>query len=175
MMKNKQSQEKTFDYIGAYEQAIADIITTCGSREAANKMLDEIYKHYEKTDAAIRKLAKECGRDTQRFETEKALLLQKARHDLDATVEAHAPHTKEHMKEIILGASLAIAAIVMPVVYPASLLLTASSVMAIGSSYYIGFNNLSRWKALAGKSKISSLLGVIRPRRVKLEGIMKKK
>ena len=174
MQKLEEIKEKTFDYIGAYEQAIKEIVKTCGSRESANKMLDDIYKHYERTDAALKKLERECGKDTEKFEMKKVELLEKAKYELNMNVEKHAPQTKERTKEIILGASLAVAAVVMPVVYPASLLLTASSMVAIGSSYYISFNVLRRWKALAGKAKIRSLLGTIKPRRVKLEAVAKK-
>lgn len=175
MIKNRQNEEKTFDYIGAYEQAIRDIVDSCGSREAANKMLDDIYKHYEKTEAALKKLEKAYGKGSEKFEMEKALVLERARLELNSTVERHAPHTKEHMKEIILGASLAISAIVMPVIYPASLLLTASSIVAIGGSYYISFNVLRRWKASAGKSKIAGMLGVVKPRRSRITALLDRK
>ena len=174
MQKAKETEEKTFDYVGAYEHAIKDIIETCGSREAANRMLDDIYKHYEKTDASLKKMEKAYGKGTERFEVEKTLLLEKARTELNQSVEKHAPSTKEHIKEIILGASLAIAAIAMPALYPASLLLTASSIIAIGGSYYVSFNVLRRWKALAGKSRITDLLGVVKPKRLKLAALQEK-
>jgi len=175
MMAAKQGEKETFDYINAYEKAAMDVVSACGSREAANRMLDEIHGHYEKTDIQLKKLEKDHGAGSAKFEQEKALLLKEANRQVHVSIERYAPQTKDHVKEIILGVSLAASAVFMPAIYPASLLLTASGIAAVGGSSYISYNLLRKWKVLVGKTKMAGMVGVLNPKHVKLGGFLKKK
>lgn len=165
-MKQAPFESKAPDYIGMYEQSIRDIVRECGSREAANKMLDELQKHYEATDKKLKQIERENWKDPEKHAVEKARLIAIARHELSAIVDKHVPHTADHTKELIVGASLAAAALLIPATYAVSTLVIATSLVSIGSSYYIGFKMLKNWRAIAGKERISRLAGVAHPKHV---------
>lgn len=149
--KTKVLPTKEFDYIGMYNEAIEKVIEACGSKEAANRMLGEIEKLYERTAEELAKA---------RDENKKVQILQGARAKIGDVIRKYAPGASEHTMEIILGASLAISALVIPT-FGASLLAVISTLAAIGSSYYISFKILRNWGAIAGKARITSLVGLI--------------
>ncbi|MEM2137951.1 MAG: hypothetical protein QW568_02590 [Candidatus Anstonellaceae archaeon] len=165
-MKVAPFEAKVPDYIGMYEQSIRDIVRECGSREAANQMLDELEKHYEDTDRKLKQLDRADWKDPERHASEKARAIAIARHEVAQIIDKHVPHTADHMKELIVGASLAAAALLIPASYAVSTLVVATSLVSIGSSYYIGFKMLKNWKAIAGKERVSRLAGVAHPRHI---------
>ncbi len=166
-MKTAPSQVHAPDYIGMYEKAISDLVHECGSREMANELLDALQKHYEATDKRLKALQKQYWKDPEKHAEEKAKLLAIARQDTAEIIEAHVPHTADHTKELIVGASLAVAALLIPVTYAVSTLAVATTLVSIGSSYYIGFKMLKNWKAIAGKERVSRLAGLASPKNVK--------
>jgi hypothetical protein len=154
------SQAHAPDYIGMYEKAISDLVHECGSRQRANELLDALQKHYESTDRKLKALQKQYWKDPEKHAEEKAKLLAIARHETAEIIEKHVPHTADHTKELIVGASLAVAALLIPVTYAVSTLAVATTLVSIGSSYYIGFKMLKNWKAIAGKERVSRVSGI---------------
>ncbi len=165
MQKAKMFEGASFDYVGAYENAIRELVQSCGSRSAANKLLDELHEHYERTDLALKKLRRETT-DSKEHAAKKIVLLEKAKHDVSMIIEKHVPHTSDHVKELIMGASLAVTAALLPMTHGFSTVVAATSVIAIGGSYYIGFKLLRNWKAIAGKHTVSQMAGVVGPKHV---------
>ncbi len=165
-MKEAQQQTHAPDYIGIYEKAIKDLVRECGSREAANRMLDDLQKHYETTDRQLKELHKRDWTNPEAHAVEKARLIEIARHEVSTIVEKHVPHTADHVKELIVAASLATIALLLPTTYAVSTLSVATGLISIGSSYYIGFKMLKNWKAIAGKERVSRLAGVASPKHV---------
>jgi len=165
----KNAEGAAFDYVSAYEKAMRDVVQACGSREAANEMLDELHDHYEKTGVELRRLKRLYGDKPEAHAAKKAALLARARQEVNEIIEKHAPHTGDHVKELILGTSLAATAILLPVSYAVSTLAVATSIVAIGSSYYIGFKLLNNWKAISGKERIASMAGRVGPKHIGAE------
>lgn len=160
-------EKETYDYIGAYEKAIRDVVKASGSRDAANRMLDDLHDHYEKTGVELKRIKRIYGDRPETHETKKAALLTDARFEVNQIIERHVPRITDHVKELIIGTSLAATATMLPATYAISTLAVATGIITIGSSYYIGFNLIRKWKALAGKHKIASYAGVMSPRHVK--------
>jgi hypothetical protein len=156
------TQSSSSEYLEAYERAMKDVVSSCGPA-SANKMLKEIEDVYMRTDASLKRLRT----DAPEYETQKNILLGKAREEVHSVVEKYAPNTSDHIKELILGTSLAISATLLPVAAAASALLTATSIIAIGSSYYIGFKILKNWKAISGKNTLAGLAGKVPSKSVK--------
>jgi hypothetical protein len=169
----KENEKREFDYIGAYEKALKDVVSACGSRETANKLMTELERQYETTEKELEKLDK----NTPEYDSMKNIVLGRARESIHSIIEKYLPHTSDHMKELILGASLAISAVLLPAAATASLLMTASSIVAIGGSYYIGFKLLSNWKTMTSKNTIARMTGKVSHKSVKGLGIklLKKK
>ncbi|VVC01680.1 Uncharacterised protein [uncultured archaeon] len=166
MDENGTDGNGTFDYVGAYEAAIKEVVKACGSREAANRMLDELHAHYEKTGAELKRIKRIYGDRPELHSQKKAALLADARFEVHRIIEQHAPHTSYRVHEVFLGTSLATAATILPAALAASTFSTAAAIAAIGSSYYIGFRLLRRWKALAGRHRVAAYAGMASPRHV---------
>lgn len=173
MQKTAAIETPSTDYVAAYEKAIRDVVQACGSRQAANQMLTELHVHYVQTGEHLRRLRREYGSDPEAHAARKAALLARAKEEVHEIIGRHLPHTSDHMKELVMGASLAITATMLPVAYAASTLAVATSIVAIGSSYYIGFKLLRNWKAISGKHRVASLAGRVGPRHVGLPKIAK--
>ncbi|MCX8174691.1 MAG: hypothetical protein N3E51_00595 [Candidatus Micrarchaeota archaeon] len=163
MPVEKEFREAYFDYIGNYEKSINEIISACGSREAANRLLGELNRHYEKTDFELKRIKKEYWKEPEKHAAEKARVLAEARYEVAQIIERHVPHSADHVKELIIGASLAVAALMIPVTYAFSALSAAASVLSIGGSYYIGFKLLKNWKLIASKGHVSSMTERVPP------------
>src|SRR3989338_1966204 len=101
------TESKVFDYIGAYEKAIRDLIAACGSKEAANVMLDELHQHYESTYSRLQQLDRELGEAHPMHPVRKRAILARANGEVHGIIERHVPHTSDNIRELIIGASLA--------------------------------------------------------------------
>ncbi len=163
-MKTAPSRKEVPDYIGMYEKALGDIVKECGSREQANRLLDELQKHYESTDKRLKALDREWWERPEEHAAQKAKLIAAAREEIAGIVDRHVPHISDSMKEMLMGVSLAVAALLIPATYAVSTLVVATSLVSIGGSYYIGFKMLRNWRAIAGKERISRLVGMASPR-----------
>jgi len=78
---------------------------------------------------------------------------------------------------MIIGTSLAVTAALLPATHAAATLVAATSIIAIGGSYYIGFKLLKNWKMFSGKHRMANLAGVVGPKHVSLPNfkLIKKK
>ena len=170
MQQTKPAQAVSQDYVDTYEQAIHEVISACGSKQAANKLLDELHAHYEKTDAELKALRRELP-DGQEYNNRKEALLSRANHEVRQIIEKRLPHIGSHVEELIIGTSLAVTAAMMPVAKAAAMLVAATSIVAIGSSYYIGFKLLRNWKAISGKERMAGLAGIVGPKHINLPRI----
>ena len=136
MAENGSPGKKAFDYVGAYEKAIRDVVKASGSRDAANRMLDDLHDHYEKTGGELKRIKRIYGDRPEAHETKKAALLTDARFEVNQIIERHVPHISDHIKELIIGTSLAATATMLPATYAVSALAVATGIITIGSSYY---------------------------------------
>ena len=139
-MANQQmgvAESKSVDYIGAYEQALRDVEQACGSRETANLLIYDLQNNYKKTEKELDGVEKLRSKDPEKYVAEKATLLARARGEVNGIIERHVPHISDHVRELIIGTSLAAIAVTLPAAF--TTLAVATSVAAIGGSYYIGF------------------------------------
>ncbi|MCX8194577.1 MAG: hypothetical protein N3G22_00500 [Candidatus Micrarchaeota archaeon] len=161
MQLNATEKMELKDYLDTYEKALKDVISACGSREAASQMLSEIEGVYEAAGKEIRKLDALYAKNPEMHAAKKAAVLSRRREEVERIIEKYAPHTSGYVKELILATSLATTALMLPLSYALSALAVATGVVAIGSSYYISFRLLKNWRAIAGKEKIASMVGKI--------------
>ncbi|MCX8197691.1 MAG: hypothetical protein N3F07_00640 [Candidatus Micrarchaeota archaeon] len=154
------------DYVKEYEKAIHEVVKACGSQESASKMLDELHRQYEKVGAELKKLEKEHKAGSASYERERRRILERGKYEVHKIIEKHVPHVSWHLEELIIGTSLAVTAAVLPAARAAHALIAATSIIAIGSSYYIGFKLLRNWKAIAGKHKIADLSHIVGPKHI---------
>lgn len=176
MQQTKPAQAVSQDYVDTYEQAMHEVISACGSKQAANKLLDELHAHYEKTEDELERLRRELS--GQEYKSRKEALLSRANHEVRQMIEKRLPHTSHHIEELIIGTSLAVTAAMMPAAKAAAMLVAATSIVAIGSSYYIGFKLLRNWKAISGKERMAGLAGIVGPKHInlpKIRSLIKKK
>jgi|GEM_PF-1324982 len=162
-MVTSQSRREERDYVGAYERAIANVVSACGSREAANMMLSELQDHYTTTEKKLDAIDRMRARDPEKYVREKASMLANARAEVNLIIERHAPHLSDQMRELIIGASLAAMAVTLPAA-ALSTLSVATALAAIGGSYYIGFKMLRNWRAISGKAQVSRMAGLVGPK-----------
>jgi hypothetical protein len=158
------SPAKASDYIGMYEQALRDVVQACGSRETANLLIFDLQNNYRKTEKDLEGIEKLRSKDPEAYVKEKMSTLARAKHDVNHIIELHVPHLSDHVRELIIGTSLATLAITLPAAF--TTLAVATSVAAIGGSYYIGFKLLRDWRAMAGKEKVTRFAGVVGPKDV---------
>jgi hypothetical protein len=167
-------EKEVFDYIGAYEKAIREVIAACGSREAANRLLNDLHEHYQRTDLELRRIKRVHGGSPEILAAKKEQVLASARHEVGRIIEKHVPHTSDHVKELIIGTSLAVTAIMLPVSYAVSTLAVATGIVSIAGSYYIGFKLIRNWKAISGKEGVAHAAGRLSPRHVGAQGKISK-
>ncbi|VVC00905.1 Uncharacterised protein [uncultured archaeon] len=166
MPEMKSQHKAAFDYIGNYERAIKEVVRECGSREAANEMLEELHQHYEKTDAALKNAKKTMWKDPEALAKQKAVILSNARVEVAEIIEKHVPHSGEQVRDLILGTSLAIAAIMIPATYAFSTLTAAATILSVGGSYYLSFRLLKNWKATSSKGQVAEAAGRASPKSI---------
>lgn len=159
MQKTKPVLAPKTDYVAAYERAIQDVVAACGSKDNANKMLEELHEYYESTDRKLKIAEKRSGGSGTAAAKEKERVLETAKYDVHRIVEKYVPNASWHLEELIMGSSLAITATLIPAAQAASLLVTATSIAAIVGSYYIGFKLLKNWKVIAGKHRLANAVG----------------
>ncbi len=150
------AQKQTADYIGMSEQVMRELVSLCGSRGKANELLEEIATHYKHTQSQLSKLdAKYAGRkNALEYSSERNYILSRAKGQLSSIIERYAPHSTDKTKELVVAASFAAVALALPLAAAASLLVTATSLIAIGTGYFASFAVLRSWPALVSKSKI---------------------
>lgn len=130
------SQESSYvDYIGDYERGIQDVVTACGGREQANRMLGELREKYEQTNVELKRLRRQYSKNPEKFATEKVNLLSNAQKEVTQIIEKHAPQSAGRVRELVFGTSLAMSAMLVPVTYAVSALSVATSIVSIGSNY----------------------------------------
>jgi len=147
------------DYVAAYEKAMQDVVSACGSRSAANEMLDDLRNHYEETERKLGEIDRKHGKDAEAGKKEKEKTLTIAKYHVHTIVDKYVPNASWHLEELIMGASLAVTATLIPTTHAASMLAAATGMVAIGGSYYIGFKLLRNWKAISGKHKLADAVG----------------
>jgi hypothetical protein len=145
------------DYLKEYENALQFLVKSCGSKENANRMIEELHVQYEKTTQKIEELKEKYPEGTAEYEKEKIRILEEGKYEIHKIIEKYIPHVSNHLEELIIGTSLAVAATFMPTVHLTSLFATITSILAIGGSYYIGFKTLKNWKLLVHKNKVADL------------------
>lgn len=123
------------DYIGNYERSLENVVEACGGREKANLMLGELRGHYEETNRCIRDAKRRCGKDNERFASEKVKLLTEAQEEVRRIIEKYAPGSADRVRELVFGTSLAMSAMLVPVTYAVSALNVATSIVSVGSHY----------------------------------------
>jgi len=149
-------QKAAADYIGMSEQVMRELVSLCGSRGRANELLEEIATHYKYTQSQLSKLdSKFAGRkNTPQYSSERNSILSHAKSQLSSIIERYAPHSTDKTKELVVAASFAAVALALPLTAAASLLVTATSLIAIGTGYFASFSVLRSWPALVSKSRI---------------------
>lgn len=167
-MQKTKSEKMREDYVIDYEKAILEVVKACGSEKDANKMLDELHYQYERTDLQLKKVDQEYEKGGQEYEKAREMILEKGKHEVHQIIEKHVPHVSGHLEELIMGTSLAVTASLLPAAHAASTLIAATSIIAIGSSYYIGFKLLRNWKAIAGKHRVAHLSHMMGPQHVNI-------
>lgn len=165
VMKQTKSEHESPDYVNAYERAMRNLISACGSKETANKLLGELDAHYAAVEKRLDEVEKIRKKDPEEYVREKAAILAKARLDVNDIIDRNVPRVSEHVRELIIGTSLATAALTLPLA-GLSTLAVATAITAIGGSYYIGFKILRNWRAIAGRERVSSLAGIVGPKSV---------
>ncbi|MEM4633698.1 MAG: hypothetical protein QW275_00930 [Candidatus Anstonellaceae archaeon] len=156
------------DYVKEYEKAISEVVKACGSEKQANELLDQLHHQYEKMGLELQKLEKKYGAGTKEYEKEKNKIIDRGKAEVHSIIERHVPHVSWHLEELIIGTSLAVTAAFLPAARAAYALIAATSLIAIGGSYYIGFKLLRNWKVIAGKHKVADLSHKVGPKHVKL-------
>lgn len=159
MQKSKPVQIPKTDYVAVYEKAMQDVVFACGSKEAANSMLDELHTYYQETERKVKEVEKKSGGDAESCRREKERVLETAKYGVHQIVEKHVPNASWHLEELIMGASLAVTATLLPSSQAAGTLIAATGIIAIGGSYYIGFKLLKNWNAIAGKHRLANFVG----------------
>ena len=161
MQKTKPVLVPKTDYVEIYEKAIQDVVAACGSKEAANRMLGELHEEYQTTDRKLKEIERKSGGEERRKEKERTL--ETAKYAVHQIVEKYVPNASWHLEELIMGASLAITATLLPV-QAAGALVAATGIVAIGGSYYIGFKLLRNWNVIAGKHRLADAVGKSLPK-----------
>ena len=159
MQKSKPILAPKTDYVEVYEKAMQDVVSACGSKDTANRMLDELHGSYQSTERKLRDIEKKHGSDGEAYAKEKDRALQLAKYNVHRIVEKYVPNASWHLEELIMGASLAVTATLLPSAQAAGTLIAATGIVAIGGSYYIGFKLLRNWKAIAGKQRLADFVG----------------
>jgi hypothetical protein len=148
-------QKATADYIGQTERVMRELESLCGSKERANELLDDIAIHYKNTSRELSTLeSRHGGKGSEAYDRDKGFLLSIRRSELDRIIERYAPHATDKTKDLVIAASFAAIALTLPLAASASLLATATSLIAIGASYFASFHVLRHWPALVSKAKI---------------------
>jgi len=161
----KPVKNEQMDYVGVYERAIQDLVSACGSHESANRLLGELEGHYATVEQKLDEIEKIRKKDPETYVREKASLLARAKIEVNDIIDRNVPRVSDHVRELIIGTSLATAALTLPLT-GLSTLAVATAITAIGGSYYIGFKILRNWRAIAGREKVSSFAGVLSPKNV---------
>lgn len=159
MQKSKPVLAPKTDYVEVYEKAMQDVIAACGSKDTANEMLDELHEYYQTTERKLKDIEKKQGKGGEGYLKEKERALETAKYEVHRIVEKHVPNASWHLEELIMGASLAVTATLLPSSQAAGTLIAATGIVAIGGSYYIGFKLLRNWKAIAGKHRLAGFVG----------------
>ena len=131
----KEQDSSYVDYIGNYERVIQDVVTACGSREQANRMLGELREKYEQTNVELKRLRRLHSKDAEKFATEKVKLLSNAQNEVTQIIQKHAPGSADRVRELVFGTSLAMSAMLVPVTYAVSALSVATSIVSVGSNF----------------------------------------
>ena len=164
MQKMKPALSPKTDYVEVYEKAMQDVVSACGSKDTANKMLDELHDYYQTTERKLKEIEKKHGSEGEEYRKEKDRALETAKYNVHKIVEKYVPNASWHLEELIMGASLAITATLLPTSQAAGTLVAATGIVAIGGSYYIGFKLLKNWKAIAGKHTLAGFVGRALPK-----------
>ncbi|MFA6489666.1 MAG: hypothetical protein WCT52_03195 [Candidatus Micrarchaeia archaeon] len=159
MQKTKPMLSPKTDYVEVYEKAMQDVVAACGSKEIANSMLDELHGYYQTTERRLKDIEKKHGNRGEIYIKEKERALETAKYDVHRIVDKYVPNASWHLEELIMGASLAVTATLLPSAQAAGTLIAATGIVAIGGSYYIGFKLLRNWKAIAGKHRLAGFVG----------------
>ena len=149
----------TADFVSAYEQAMREVVSGCGSRQAANSMIGELADHYERTASELGK-AGSSGRAREE-------VLRSAKTGADRIIGKYAPNTGSHFHELVISYSFGAIMLTIPVVAAASILTVATGILAAGSAYFISARILGNWKGMVARRKVSDLSGVVGPKHIK--------
>ncbi|MCX6770623.1 MAG: hypothetical protein NTX79_01065 [Candidatus Micrarchaeota archaeon] len=147
------------DFVGAYEKAMQEVISGCGSRQAANGMIGELQRHYERTAAELKK----AGESVQA----RGEILSSAKMEANRIIEKYAPNTGNHFHELVISYSFGAIMLTIPLVAAASLLTVATGILAAGSAYFISAKILGNWKGMVARRRISDLSGVVGPKNIR--------
>ena len=152
-------QSASADFVSSYEKAMREVIAGCGSRQAANSMIGDLQRHYEKTASELKKAG---GNEAERGE-----VLRFAKMEANSIIEKYAPNTGSHFHELVISYSFGAILLTIPLVAAASLLTVATGILAAGSAYFISAKILGNWKGMVAKRKMSDLSGVVGPKHIK--------
>lgn len=147
------------DFVSAYEKAMHDVVSGCGSRQAANSMIGELQVHYERTASELKK----AGNNTQARDE----ILHFAKTEANGIIEKYAPNTGNHFHELVISYSFGAIMLTIPLVAAASILTVATGILAAGSAYFISAKILGNWKGMVARRKMSDLSGVVGPKHIK--------
>ncbi|MFA6328078.1 MAG: hypothetical protein WCY41_01385 [Candidatus Micrarchaeia archaeon] len=154
-----QPQAVRTDFAGAYEKAMHDVISACGSREAANSMIGELQSHYERVASELKK---GDGNSQKREST-----LRAAKDEANKIIEKYAPNTGGQFHDLVISYSFGAIMLTIPLFAAASLLTVFTGIVAVGSTYFISAKILKNWNAMVAKRRISSLSGFVGPKSIK--------
>jgi VIT1/CCC1 family predicted Fe2+/Mn2+ transporter len=147
------------DFISAYELAMQEVISGCGSRQAANKMIGELQRSYEGTSAELKKAIGNPAKQDA--------ILRAAKMETNKIIEKYAPNTSSHFHELVISYSFGAIMLTIPLIAAASLLTAATGIIAAGSTYFISAKILGNWKAMVAKRRVSEFSGVVGPKHIK--------
>jgi hypothetical protein len=142
------------DYIGETELLMRELTVICGSKDSANELLGKMTDHYEKTTRDLSAIEKKYPEKGGNFLREKSALLSVKKYELEKLIEHYAPAAADRTKDLIIAGSLAVIAITLPLTVAASVLATATSIIAIGGSYFASYHILKSWPVISSKARV---------------------
>jgi len=152
-------QQDRSDFVSTYEKAMREVISACGSRQAANSMIGELQGHYERTSSELKKAGDNASAREE--------LLRAAKAGASGIIEKYAPNTGNHFHELVISYSFGAIMLTIPLVASASLLTAVTGILAVGSTYFISAKILRNWKGMVARRQASDLSGVVGPKHIK--------